>query len=154
MNIACTAFLHQNNFSSCLTAHHFLFSKTLLQSEITSVFCIHFSSLKCLPLPHKMFLIGISVRSPSHLSRCSNRVQGASKTWKLSVKCEDEWKYEHVMLQPFMEIITGKAKKPWWDYCSLCKTHQAKLIRQPSQIQARQSHGCDRCDTGVRWHCL
>lgn len=41
LNIACTAFLHQNNFSSCLRAHHFLFSKTLLQSEIISVFKLH-----------------------------------------------------------------------------------------------------------------
>lgn len=45
------------------------------------------------------------------------------KTWKLP-KCEDEWKYEYVALQPVMEVITGKAKKPWWDYWSLWKAHQ------------------------------
>lgn len=41
MNIACVAFLHKNNFSSSLIAHHFLFSERLLQSEIISVFKLH-----------------------------------------------------------------------------------------------------------------
>lgn len=37
----CAAFLHQNNFLSCLIAHHFLFSKRLLQLEIISAFKLH-----------------------------------------------------------------------------------------------------------------
>lgn len=41
MNIACAAFICTNNFSTCLIAHHFLFSKRLLYSEIFSFFKLH-----------------------------------------------------------------------------------------------------------------